>query len=580
MSAEVIVTTNNIGVTLASGTVTSITAGTGLTGGTITQAGTIAADIAPSGGGSATQLVGATDVRLSNARNPSGAAAGDLSGNYPNPTVSRLASSNIDTATPSIGDVWQFTGLQWSHVPANTITANAGLFATQPINFSTPAVGDVWQFNGSQWDHVPVASLVSDASLVNYTSTGSGAVTRTVASRLDDVASVKNFGAVGDGVANDGAAIALALASNAKTVYLPEGTYRVTSTIEIPNGKTLRGSGAGTIIQADSVTGAVVTTFVGAFTGTFRSYQFLKDVTISGTFNHAVVWSCAIFGGMSNVNVRNATCTNGFVVDGSFGCTFHRLSTEGSTISNACFWAARDFNANHLDTLYTSNFCNFNFLSQKTNAGSVSPYNPVAPISGTGSTLSNVCCQGGVVGMALYGVDYGGWTINSPYFENVVLPIQLGNRALPELCRSITFNSPFLVGPATAISHPSGPSTHALDIDNAVNITINSMEFGGFGGTSPTTTLIHYHTSHKVLVNNFYLTTGGIGSRITNQIRRKAGADADGGLFIIGEELDSSNSFRAHFMLMKSENLGHEHWKLAINNNGHWHSNSVVPPLV
>lgn len=59
----------------ASGTVTSITAGTGLTGGTITTSGTIAADIAVSGGGTATQLVGATDSRLSNARTPTAHAA-------------------------------------------------------------------------------------------------------------------------------------------------------------------------------------------------------------------------------------------------------------------------------------------------------------------------------------------------------------------------------------------------------------------------------------------------------------------------------------------------------------------------
>lgn len=66
-----------------SGTVTSVTAGIGLLGGTITTAGTI--DVIY--GSSANTACEGNDSRLSNARTPTGTAGGSLTGSYPNPTL-------------------------------------------------------------------------------------------------------------------------------------------------------------------------------------------------------------------------------------------------------------------------------------------------------------------------------------------------------------------------------------------------------------------------------------------------------------------------------------------------------------
>ena len=69
----------------------------------------------------------------------------------------------------------------------------------------------------------------SGASLVGYTQGNTGAVARTVQSKLQEAVSVKDFGAVGDGVHDDTAAIqaAIAAAEGGKLV-LPIGTYATT----------------------------------------------------------------------------------------------------------------------------------------------------------------------------------------------------------------------------------------------------------------------------------------------------------------------------------------------------------------
>ena len=91
MSAEITVVNSGVAVTVSAtgvslavtspsvelnvGSVSTIIAGTGLTGGTITTSGTVAADFAPDGAGTANQIPRATDSRLSNARTPTAHAA-------------------------------------------------------------------------------------------------------------------------------------------------------------------------------------------------------------------------------------------------------------------------------------------------------------------------------------------------------------------------------------------------------------------------------------------------------------------------------------------------------------------------
>ena len=73
----------------------------------------------------------------------------------------------------------------------------------------------------------------TDSALVTYLPSGTGAVTRTAQAKMRDTVSVKDFGAVGDGVTDDSAAIQAAITATTGTLYFPRGTYRVNTRLLI-----------------------------------------------------------------------------------------------------------------------------------------------------------------------------------------------------------------------------------------------------------------------------------------------------------------------------------------------------------
>ncbi|MEK2645806.1 tail fiber domain-containing protein [Bdellovibrio sp. BCCA] len=106
------------------GTALSCAAVTGASGGTVTSVTSANSYISVANGTSTPQLtlnVGTTagtvaagnDSRFTDARTPTGGAGGDLSGNYPNPSVVKLQGVAISNAAPANGQFLKYDGTQW-----------------------------------------------------------------------------------------------------------------------------------------------------------------------------------------------------------------------------------------------------------------------------------------------------------------------------------------------------------------------------------------------------------------------------------------------------------------------------------
>ena len=79
-----------------------------------------------------------------------------------------------------------------------------------------------------------------------YDQGSTGAINRPFNIKLQESVSVMDFGAVGDGIADDTAAIQSALNSGAGSIYFPKGVYKITSALSVTTKMTIYGSGRDT----------------------------------------------------------------------------------------------------------------------------------------------------------------------------------------------------------------------------------------------------------------------------------------------------------------------------------------------
>lgn len=136
-------------------------------------------------------------------------------------------------------------GAQYAYVETDstTVTFISGLHVGAEVKFTTSAIN---------------ASSYGDAFQISYTPPFTASVATNVGDKLAQTVSVKDFGAVGDGVVDDTAAIQAAIdyanSLGGGEIFVPTGTYNIGSTtLVMKTGVTLRGEGnTQSIIQSDT----------------------------------------------------------------------------------------------------------------------------------------------------------------------------------------------------------------------------------------------------------------------------------------------------------------------------------------
>jgi len=206
----------------------------------------------------------------------------------------QLFNDNGDPLTG--GKIYTYLAGSSSSIPATTYTSSTGdIPHTNPIILDAagrvPNNGEIWLTNGTNYlfiikdstdvltigtfDYIPgindssdVAALsanlanASDATkgdaLIGFRQSSSagilaGATARTVHQKLQELVSVKDFGAAGDGVTDDTLAFqtAVSAVSGGGAVYVPAGTYVISATIEITSNIKLYGDGYMSQIKRD-----------------------------------------------------------------------------------------------------------------------------------------------------------------------------------------------------------------------------------------------------------------------------------------------------------------------------------------
>lgn len=215
-------------------------------------------------------------------------------------------------------------GVRLSAIPASTLdnaAANLLLFSTGTVTKT------------SRWDNFVNWAMQTFAG---FTAAGTGATARTIQGKLREVVSVKDFGAVGDGVTNDTAAILLAVAAlkaaGGGTLLFPAGTYLITAAITFDGTVDIwfKGQGWASIIK--TTTAGVICIDLGSSSADSTSDTRVMDLLVLGAAgtSHGIRMQRLHSARVENVRIRNCG-GDGLLYNGCYASYIDRVYSNNNT---------------------------------------------------------------------------------------------------------------------------------------------------------------------------------------------------------------------------------------------------------
>ena len=231
-------------------------------------------------------------------------------------TVFNLSTINYTPATNSltvyIDGVNQYVGDSYLETDSNTVTFTSGVHVGGEVKFTTA---------------IQTTTGAVDASIVTYDPPFTGGVITNVEDKLAQYVSVIDFGAVGDGVTNDTAAIQAAITAS-NSVYIPFGSYLVNAQINLKSNLTIYADLGAKLVLAPAVTPYVLR-------GDTMSNIRITNLEIEG--NGIVGFSTIYLSNVSEVLFDNCKVTKSGS-NGIYISTGSNVTVQNSTLSNNYFY--------------------------------------------------------------------------------------------------------------------------------------------------------------------------------------------------------------------------------------------------
>ena len=285
------------------------------------------------------------------------------------------------------GELWLTTGFGYKFVTKDANGVLIGTYDNVPSSAQPPIINDASSISYEQGNStiaglfiVGQSYLITFVGTTNFqaigasanqigvyfiaTGTGSGTGTaqfsRTVQAKFQEVVSVKDFGAIGNGSTDDTVAIQKAFSSGATIITIPVGVYLLSSTVTVPTGVTLSGYGQSCVFKAKA--GITITTLLDiSNTNSVNLENFVIDandpnantsciLSINVTnfnaqgmyFKNPTAWGLALSTGCSNITLTNchgiggAAGVSGSLASFLFGSTYLSPSPCDNVLITNC----------------------------------------------------------------------------------------------------------------------------------------------------------------------------------------------------------------------------------------------------